>query len=949
MIPDDNFLKMYLARRVCEPAKKYIDRLRKAPAHVPRGSSRAVTGIFESRKIGESIHYKGHMVQLPLIIQMEHDPDVLAYYDGLEKIKLTYELPDGKKHSELYAPTFLKITEQSIVFVECWSESELEKLFIKSPWRYTKREENGHTYWACPPGEETAKKWGFEYQVWSTAEINWHMLSNMGYLTSYYTSSTPLVPDENITKLALARVELDPGISFKSLRDHIEESLGGEEDIPGTIVQTLNILLVQQKLFVNLQQESLTDPEHAHVFADAETAAAFTNLRAAPIWDHSPLPSAVLIAAGERVLWGIGTWIITDFDDSNIELLKENSDPLDQEANTVKLTVGQFETFVDKGYITSLNLQSARHRGLTPEGREKFNLATAEDLEKANHKMRWVMQAIQAQSGQPLPKCSESEKRARRRANKDYREGEIKYGNGYIGLLPKYGNCGDSSSKLPAKTQELLLAAAKVYEVPDRPTKKSVFIDFMKACEIEGTVGCSIQTFCDYLNKRPFQKQLEAREGTRAAYASADQYMELEYTTPRHGEWPMQIAHMDHTLADVELRTSDGTLELGRVWVSFMICTFTRRILAVYCTYDDPSYRTNMMLLRECVRRTHRLPKLIVVDGGADFRSTYFESFLALRIIDKKTRPKARPRTGTIIERLVLTSNTEFFWRLQGNTQNTKNVRQMTPEIDPKKRAVWSMGLLYEALCYWAYEIYDTTYHTTLGMTPREAGREGFKASGSRDHEKVAYDMNLIRDTMPTTKKGTAKVQEEGVKINGIYYKHPKMSDIRFLHKQVPVRYDPLNMAIAYAYLDGWEECKSVHYAQLRNRTEKEIRDATAKVREKNRALGRRFTLTIKQLADYIISPEAARDLQLRRIKDKEAQPVFQKILGNIPSYTLWPAGTLADMDVAQANSWALPAPHMNGAGEPHDDAGSDDGSRMPAPKAKPVLDMTSYQPYGDY
>lgn len=56
---------------------------------------------------------------------------------------------------------------------------------------------------------------------------------------------------------------------------------------------------------------------------------------------------------------------------------------------------------------------------------------------------------------------------------------------------------------------------------------------------------------------------------------------------------------------------------------------FSRRILAVYLTFDPPSYRSCMMVLRECVRRHARLPQIAVVDGGKEFQSTYFETLLA--------------------------------------------------------------------------------------------------------------------------------------------------------------------------------------------------------------------------------------------------------------------------------------------------------------------------------
>lgn len=36
-----------------------------------------------------------------------------------------------------------------------------------------------------------------------------------------------------------------------------------------------------------------------------------------------------------------------------------------------------------------------------------------------------------------------------------------------------------------------------------------------------------------------------------------------------------------------------------------------------------------MMILRECVRRHGQLPQIVVIDGGPEFQSTYFEALLA--------------------------------------------------------------------------------------------------------------------------------------------------------------------------------------------------------------------------------------------------------------------------------------------------------------------------------
>src|SRR5207247_1926116 len=80
---------------------------------------------------------------------------------------------------------------------------------------------------------------------------------------------------------------------------------------------------------------------------------------------------------------------------------------------------------------------------------------------------------------------------------------------------------------------------------------------------------------------------------------------------------------------DVELVCSRTGRPLGRPWATFLTDAFSRRLLAFALGFDPPSYRACMLVLRGCVRRHQRLPQTVVVDGGAEFESVYFETLLA--------------------------------------------------------------------------------------------------------------------------------------------------------------------------------------------------------------------------------------------------------------------------------------------------------------------------------
>jgi transposase InsO family protein len=143
------------------------------------------------------------------------------------------------------------------------------------------------------------------------------------------------------------------------------------------------------------------------------------------------------------------------------------------------------------------------------------------------------------------------------------------------------------------------------------------------------------------VNTRSRYDQTRKRQGARAAYVHEPFYATLDLTTPRHGDRPFEIVHLDHTELDIELVCSRTGRPLGRPWASFLTDAFSRRLLAVVLLYQAPSKVACMLTMRECVRRFGRLPQTLVVDGGREFQSTYFETLLAV-YVKRPTLTKAR-------------------------------------------------------------------------------------------------------------------------------------------------------------------------------------------------------------------------------------------------------------------------------------------------------------------
>ena len=349
---------------------------------------------------------------------------------------------------------------------------------------------------------------------------------------------------------------------------------------------------------------------------------------------------------------------------------------------------------------------------------------------------------------------------------------------------------------------------------------------------------------------------------------------------PRHGDRPLSIVHIDHTQLDVELRSSSTGRLLGRPWLTLLIDAYSRRILAVYLTFDAPSYRACMMALRICVQRFGRFPVAVVVDGGKEFHSLYFDTLLARYHCIKKTRPGAKPRFGSVIERLFGTTNTQFIYNLLGNTQASKQPRSLTKAIDPKGQAVWTLGDLYAYLVEWAYQVYDLSEHPALGTTPRRAYESGLIQTGEREHRCIPYDEEFILATYPSTRTGVALIQPgRGIKLNYLYYWSDAFRNPEVERTKVPVRYDPFDIGVAYAYCQGrWVKCISQYYSTFSGHSEKELLLATIELKRLGKLTRTSTSISAKRLADFISQVQEHEALLLQRLRDLEGHQVLNAL-----------------------------------------------------------------------
>src|SRR5262245_53008735 len=110
MLSSDGLFSWFQQLDIPEQTRAIIDSIRSScPARRVGGGKSNVSGRYPSRKMGVSIQFESHRVELAGIYEMEHDPEVLEYYDQPSTIKLDYESCVGKRMGVLHTPDFFII------------------------------------------------------------------------------------------------------------------------------------------------------------------------------------------------------------------------------------------------------------------------------------------------------------------------------------------------------------------------------------------------------------------------------------------------------------------------------------------------------------------------------------------------------------------------------------------------------------------------------------------------------------------------------------------------------------------------------------------------------------------------------------------------------------------------------------------------------------------------
>ncbi len=495
----------------------YIERIRSSqPVRKVRSRASNVSGRYPSIKMGRSIQFESHHVELWGIYEMERDNDVLEYYDQPTRIQLQYRARSGRKTTQWHTPDFFVIRQHSAGFEEWKPVTALDTLTVTMPERY-QRTTSGS--WCCPPGESAAQVHGLFYRVRTSAELHPLAIQNLKFLQDFWIHPYPVTPEQEAQVLTL--VTTAPGISVGQLQDACP-------DLP---IDVLWALLTNQCLFTDLSASSLMQWDQVRLFR-SQVEAEEARSRAALL--PQPIPLFTRLSFDGR-LWEAEK-------QGDLVVLRP------EVGVAVTLPTTQVQQLLATGAATLVG--EATPSQLSEEARTVLLSAGPTTLAAANQRLSTILAYM---SGEAVTVTSRSVQNWLR----SYREAEHAYGCGYLGLLDKSARRGNRAPRVDAASKQLLETFLRThYAVPQAKRRSAVYFLYREECVKQHISPVSQATFYRECARFTTPEVTAARSGRRAAYRDQPRFFYLDQTTPRHGERPFAVAHLDHTELDIVLVSS---------------------------------------------------------------------------------------------------------------------------------------------------------------------------------------------------------------------------------------------------------------------------------------------------------------------------------------------------------------------------------------------------------
>ena len=817
---------------------------------------------YRSRKMNNVTQAESRNPELWFLLDCEHNPDVLSFHCQPARLWVWIRDRKGRRRRVSYIPDFLVITRDRIEFVQCKTTAELERDQQHPHPRYVRDEDGGWHYRAA---DDAAGELGISHRVYASEEGNPIAVRNLQYLSDYVGSESP---DRASVAAATAMVR-----RARSVR--VKEVLAA----PGVEPASLWWLVANRHLWVDLERHLVFDPDTCWVHADEAALLTHTHLQL-----PDPAPSEPVISVcfrpGSGLLWDGVPWTVMNRGSKKL-VLQRSDDP----GEIVELNIKNAKKLVDAGSLGMDGMAEAQARA--SEERERITrLASEEENKRAVR--RWRALEHHAHHGKLPPGVKLA---AVRRWRKWHREGERRYGSGFIGLLRIRGRrpgCPD----MDARQRELLTEAARGYVAGRRKvvqadaelrtgtgTVAAVYNRLAARCDEENVTPCpSLRSLQREIKREREADVLRSRCGSGPGYQLDGPLPMGSGQTPPHGDRVFQYGLIDHVQIKGRFVSSRTGKVLGSPWLTVLKDGYSRMPLGDNISYNAPAKDRVLATLMDCVRRWGRVPDCLCADQGSDFISNDVEDAIAVLGMHKMERPARKPRYGAIIERAFRSLDTRLVAEVPGSTKLLEFGRSLSSSRHPDREASWTLCELNGFIEEWLFEKYPRLIHTGIGQPPKERFEHSLALAGERAGRLVRYDRALEIQLSVTPRKRTRTVDPgNGITVLYLRYWNDAFAAGDVSGTSVPVKINPADPSLVFARVKGqWVDC---HLAEgreyLLGRTWRQIRLAVEEMKEQIRSGALERRLDAVTIGQFLRKVDLASDTALARqiARDAEVPP----------------------------------------------------------------------------
>ena len=840
--------ELFERHRVTDKGREIVlNALKGPPERRVGGGGSNVVNRFPSAKMGRVIQGESRTLEYAFMIQCEYDPAVRLYLCQPFRLFVRRRDVGGHERGRWTVVDYLVVADDGVAFVECKTVAELRRKATGENPRFVREGET----WRDPAAEEAARAYGFEYRIFSSAQVNgvWHR--NMEYLRDWMGEGNP---DSKLAHKVLSHLS---EVGSMRVRDALALVKGRHE--------VLWWLAANCEVWADLEYERIFEADTSWIYSTRSQMVAGRERR-------GPLPDAVVahqvsvvvLEVGSRIRWNGTLYTVLNRSDRDVTL-----QPHGEGCRSVVVHTDDFEEFLRSGAIAGEGSVVAD----TVLARREDLLRCTNEKEREEACRRYRILCDYRKTGVVPEGCG---LRTVRRYAKWAAEGQLLYGSELCGLV-RFRGRRFGKSDMGDEQQKALNEVVTAYATDIKNGRvAAAHARLADICKERGVSPVPCKGSLRLAAKRLLDADLaREREGVRSAYQKSGPLKRRDSGIPAAADRVMQIAHVDSTQLDIELVDSRHGANLGRPWFTVMEDERSRMPLAAWVSFDSPKRATLSGLLADCISRHSRLPDVLVVDQGAEFNSNAFEFILGVFGVTKRERPAGKPRFGSVVESFFGANNTRVIHELLGNTKLTRN-RQLYRTHDPRRLAAWTLAGLHEILTKWLFEVYPALVHQTIGTTPGQAFENDLVFSGSRVSRHIPSDGNLgiILAQAPEYGETRRVHRTRGITVDYLRYWHRDFGFGDVYGSNVQVKLNPGDCGVAYAWIRGrWVTCDLVDGdADLRGRSRKQIELAIEELRQRRSVGASRLAINARVLGRFLRETDQHGEKLRRQVEtDREA------------------------------------------------------------------------------